>query len=607
MKIKYYILALLLCFSGLLFAQDPKFSASVSKNTVAVGEVFEVTFTFTGNPSRFTPPGFEGFQIAGGPNQSSMMSSSNGVTNYSYTYSYELVAGKVGSYAIGTASATIDGKVMTTPAMHVTVVKGSARQQNNNNQPGGGMFDEEEQPEPAAKPADISKSVFIKADVDKTHVFIGEPLIVTYRLYSRMAIVGSNEEKVPDLNGFWSQDTKPRQQQPQWRNEIYKGQQFQVIDLKQTILFPERNGELTLDPYTLSLVIRQQAPAHSLMEQFFGSYKEVKYKVKSEPVTIHVKPAPDEGKPAGFSGAVGNFSVSAEVDKKELKANEALNYKLTITGSGNIKLLEAPAITPPSDFEKYDPKLVDSVTVGLNGVKGQRIYTYLLIPRHEGNYTLEPVRFSYFNPATKSYVTVSTKAFNIKVNKGVGGANVTSYSAVDKQDIRMLSKDIRYIKTNGLDLYKAGEELHGSFLYYFLLFLGPLIFAGGLAYRRWDAQNNSDLVKVKSRKANKIAAKHLQNAAQQLQVGDKKAFYEAVFRGLYGYLSDKLNIPAADLNKEKISAALKARSVDDQVIAQLIDTLDLCEMARFAPVSNVSEQTVFDKAKNIINDIEDKI
>ncbi|RKR84945.1 oxygen tolerance protein BatD [Mucilaginibacter gracilis] len=602
MNIKKYIFILLLCCTGSVWGQS--FTASVSKSQVATGEVFEVQFTLNASGGSYTQPSFGGLQVVGGPNESTSMESVNGSMSQSVSIGYDLVASKEGTYTIGSATVVSNGKTLSTRPITVKVIKGSPQQQQQ--QGGQGQQAGPDNSIGAAASGDMAKNVFIRAVVDKKNVYLGEQITVTYRLYTRVGLVGNSFDKAPDLNGFWSQDIKAAQQNTPWKTEMYQGQRYNAADIKQTILFPQRDGNLIIDPLTMSFVARKAMPARDIMEQMFGGrYEDVKVKASSPPVTIHVKPLPEAGKPAGFTGAVGVFKVAASVDKKELKANEALNYQLKITGSGNIKLLKDANINPPADFEKYDPKITDTITETERGVSGSRLLTYLLIPRHQGNYTIEPVPFSYFNPATGRYVSLATPAFAIKVNKGVdAGGNVTSLSPADQRDIKMLSKDIRYIKTSGPDVYKNGEMFFGSAGYYLLLLLGPLAFAGAFAYRRYNEQQNSDVVKVKNRRAAKLAAKHMANAQHELQAGNTKAFYEAVSRGLYGYLSDKLNIPAADLNQENIAAELKNRSVDDALIQKLLNTLNLCEMARFAPVSGVSQQDVFNGAKSTINDIE---
>lgn len=606
MKKRLYILSFLVLLPTLLFAQV-KFPATASSSQVGTGEQFEVDFTVQGNGDNFNPPDFSNFQVLSGPNMSQSMTSVNGSTTYTTGYSYILSATKEGTFIIGPASINVNMRGLKSNPLTIKVVKGQPVQQQTQ------QAQAQQQQVTGATVGNsqsIAKSLFIRAEVDKTRVYQGEQLTVNYKLYTRVAILGSGLDKAPDLNGFWNQDVMKNGQAVQWKVEDYKGQRFNVATIKQTILFPEHAGDLTIDPISLTLSVRLQQPGSGdIFDQVFGGggFKDINYKVSSPPVIIHAMPLPEAGKPADFSGAVGSFSVESNVDKKELKANETFNYNLKITGTGNLALINAPNINPPADFEKYDPKTTDNIAVNPGGVSGSREFTYLLIPRHQGDFTLNPPGFSYFNPATRRYVTLPAKSFAIKVNKGDPQANPTAYNMNSQQDIKMLGKDIRYIKTESPDLYKDGEGFYGSASFYLLMLLGPLGFAGALLYRRWDDKQNSDLVKLKSRKANKVAAKHLANAAKQLSAGNKKEFYEAVARGLYGYLSDKLNIPVADLNKENITYQLKARALDEGTIKQLDDTIDLCEMARFAPVTGISQQQVFDKAKNTINEIEDKI
>nr|WP_294869643.1 BatD family protein [uncultured Pedobacter sp.] len=605
---KHYILSVLLLWTSTLFAngikpgaQDVKVTATVSKSVVGTGEAFEISFSVNGNIESFNPPALNGFQVVGGPNQSSSYSSINGNTTASMSISYDLVGVKEGEYIIGPALVVVNGKQVKSNSVKIRVVKGKAVPQGNqrNAAPQGDKVAE-------GNSTDISKRLFLRAVANKTNVYIGEQFSVSYKLYTNIDLVDNALDKLPDFNGFWSQEIKNNSQNVQWEIESYNGEKYHVATLKQIILFPERFGKLTLDPLAMTFVVRQAAPSNDPIEQFFGgSYKDTKYKIKSTPITINVKPLPEAGKPEGFNGAVGNFSIGANLDKSSVKANEALNYTLKITGSGNLKLLKAPELTLPADIEKYDPKVNDDIKETMGGVSGSREYSFLLIPRHEGNYTIEPLKFSYFNPVTGRYVSLTSGSFPVKVAKGDPGSNVTAYATGGQQDVKMLAKDIAYIKTGNPGLTKDGEGFYGSALYYVLLCTGPVLFLAAFGYRKWYRENNSDVVKVKGRNANKIAAKHLANAQKQMISGDKKVFYEDVYRGLYGYLSDKLNISAADLNKENIREQLKLKAVNESIIDQLTETLDLCEMARYAPISGISEQEVFDKAKTIINDIED--
>lgn len=612
MKMKHYILSVLLLLTSAVFAagtrhfQDIKVTATLSRSQVATGEPFELIFSISGNGNieSFNPPAFNGFQVLGGPNQSSSFTSINGRTTSSMSLSYDLMAVREGEFTIGGASLVINGKTYKTNAVKLKVIKGSAVPQNPQGNTGGSRQQDQRV---EGEASNISRRLFIRAVASKNNVFQGEGLSVTYKLYTNIELLDNALDKLPDFNGFWSQEIKNNDPNVRWETETYQGSRYNVAVLKEMILFPERSGKLSLDPLAMTFLVRQPVASGNSsdpFDMFFGSYKDVKYKIKSSPININVRPLPETGKPAGFEGAVGNFSIAAIVDKHALKANEAVNYTLKITGSGNLKLLKAPTVNFPADLEKYDPKLTDHLTESLNGVSGSREYSYLLIPRHEGNYTIEPYQFSYFNPATQRYVTLSTGSFDLKVAKGAPGSNVTAYSSANQQDIKMLAKDISYIKTNTGGLYKKGSSFYGSLAYYLLLCVGPLLFVAAFAYRKRYRENNRDQVSLKGRNANKVAARHLANAKRQLQDGDKKLFYQDVYKGLYQYLSDKFNIAAAELNKAHIRTQLRDRGIGEPLIKQLEETLDLCEMARYAPVTGISEQEVLDKAKNTINEIE---
>jgi len=600
MKKIFGILSILMFGSTLLFAQA-KFTASASKSTVGVGEQFEVDFSMNASGSRFTPPNFNNFQVLSGPNMASDITSVNGSTNLSITYSYIVAALKEGSFTIDEAAIVINSHTMLTHALKITV-KGQA-------------------PAAAKQPAqtaavptdnakvdsrDISKQIFIRAVVDKTQAYVGEQIKVSYKIYTRVDILGGQPDKAPELNGFWNQDVVSKNGNS-WKSEVYKGLRYNVTTIKQSILFPQHTGDLSIDPLSVSFGVRLPLPAVNILGTVYNNYRDIPYKAKSQPIIIHAVPLPAAGKPADFSGAVGSFTVYTDADKKSLKANETLNYTVEISGMGNLNLINSPKINLPVDIEKYDPKTTDHITVDSNGVSGSRKFSYLLIPRHQGDFMLNPVTFTYFNPASKKYITAPAKPVGIKVNKGDAQANVPAFNSSEQQDIKLLGNDIRYIKTFTVSLYKDGEGFYNSAWYYAMLLLGPVLFGVAFFYRQWIRKENSDLVKVKSRAAGKMAAKHLANAQKELTAGHKSAFYDAVAKGLYGYVGDKLNIPVADLNKENITAQLQARSVNPATVSQLLDTMDLCEMARFAPVTGISEQQIFDKAKNTIDEIEEKI
>ena len=592
------IIGLLLCTS-LLFAQG-KFVATVSKTNVGVGEQFEVDFTINAGGTHFTQPDFHDFQVLSGPNISSSITSINGISTMSISYGYILAAAKEGSFTIDEAAIVLNGHTLTTSSIKIKV-KGQAPPPQAQQAQAAGPDDN-----PKIDTKDLSKQIFVRAVTDKTRAYVGEQIKVYYKIYTRVGILGGQPDKAPDLNGFWNQDVQSKGQNT-WKSEVYKGIRYNVTTVKQSMLFPQHAGDLQIDPLAITFMVELRLPSRNALDDMYGNVKQMKYSSKSQPITIHAMALPTAGKPADFTGAVGNYTVYSDVDKRELKANETLNYTIDISGTGNLNLINSPKIAPPVDVEKYDPKTNDHIVVDSNGVSGSRQFSYLLIPRHQGNFTLNPVEFTFFNPSTQKYVTVPTKPFTIKVDKGDAQANVPAFNSSEQQDIKLLGSDIRYIKTTSADVFKDGEGFYNSALYYILLLLGPVLFIGALFYRRWMTEYNSDIVRVRSREASRMAAKHLAFAQKELTAGNRSAFYDAVAKGLYGYLSDKLNIPVSDLNKENIITQLQARKLDSTIITQLVDTMDLCEMARFAPVTGISEQQVFDKAKNTINEIEDKI
>ncbi len=599
MKKRFGLVSILMLCATLLFAQ--KFTASVSKSNVGVGEQFEVDFSMNASGTHFTPPGFNNFQVVSGPNMASDMTSVNGNNTINITYSYILAAAREGTFTIDAAAIVINGHTLVSSPVKVTV-KGQAPPVQK--QPQQAIVPDDNNTKADFK--DISKQIFIRAVVDKTNAYVGEQIKVNYKIYTRVDILGGQPDKAPELNGFWNQDVISKSNAP-WKSEVYKGLRYNVTTIKQSILFPQHAGNLSIDPLSVSFGVRLPLPAVNILGSLYNNYRDVAYKAKSQPVIIHAVALPDAGKPAGFSGAVGSFSLYTDADKKVLKANETLDYTAEISGTGNLSLINPPNITLPPDIEKYDPKTTDRITTDSNGVSGSRKFSYLLIPRHQGDFTLNPAAFTYFNPATRKYVTLQGKPFSIKVNKGDALANAPAFNSSEQQDIKLLGNDIRYIKTSAADLYREGEGFYGSVWFYMMLFLGPVLLGGAVFYRRRMQQYNSDAVKVKSRGAGKMAAKHLANAQKELATGNKSAFYEAVTKGLYGYLGDKLNIPVADQNKENIVTALQSRNLDAATIRQLTDTMDLCEMARFAPVTGISAQQVLDQAKNTINEIEQKL
>ncbi|MBK5286617.1 MAG: protein BatD, partial [Bacteroidia bacterium] len=461
-KIKYCLIFLLLC--GNIFAQNISLTASVNNTTIAAGEQFQLTYSVNGNGTRFQAPTFRDFSVLMGPSQSMSTQIINGSFSQSISFTYVLIAQKEGAYEIGPASVEVDGKKYQSNALKITVVKGNppASSQGNN------------QSNDALSSSGLdSRSVFIKAFVDRTNVLQGEAVTVSYKLCTKVNLVSYNILKLPSFTGFWSEDI-PIQQQLQFSRQVIDGVTYNVADVKKVVLYPQRSGSLTVEPMEGEVIARIQTKrqqSNNPFDQFFNdpffnnSIRDVKYPIKSEPVKINVSALPPAPTGCVFNGSVGKFSMEVTLDKKETKTNEAVTLKIKFSGKGNVKLVQAPEIKIPPDIESYDPKINDNIMLQANGANGTKTFEYLLIPRKAGEYKIPVDAFCYFDLAKKNYVQISSPEIVIKVARGTESGAATA-TGVSKEDVRMLGKDIRYIKTGKYNSASSDR----------LIFLSPAFF-----------------------------------------------------------------------------------------------------------------------------------
>lgn len=599
----------------LAFADDVSFTAKASKNKIVTGETVQITYTINSNATNFKAPSFNGFKVISGPNQSSSFQWINGKTSQSFSISFILLAEKEGTYTIKGASIEAGGKTYSSNEITIEVVKGTPPQQSQQSQqvqprhtPFFDPFDPfSVQPQQnTTQTQDLKDDIYLKVNVDKKSAYVGEQITATYKIYTRVDIVSNSVKKLPALNGFWSQDIDNKGQ-AQLIKEIVDGVPYYVAELKKTILFPQRAGTLEIDPLEMDIVlrIRSNNRPRSIFDQFFGSYQDVPYTVKSKPVKIEVKPLPDKNKPESFTGAVGKYQFESKINKTKLKANEAVTLSYILSGKGNIKLVDAPKPVFPIEIESYEPKIKDNITVNANGVSGNRIFEYLLIPRHPGIYTIEGVNFSYFDPSTGKYENIRTADHIIEVEKG-DNEDVVVSTGIAKQDIQVLGSDINFIKTE-TKLQEKRSHFIGSILFYVLWLLPLIIFIAAWLTRNIYMESLKDRAKLNFKKANKIAAKHLAIAQKQLEANAANMFYEEVFKALYDYISYKLNIEKSHLNKESIKERLIEKQVSSESIQKLIETIDQCEFARFAPSAAMPMQELYKQAESCINKLEEEI
>jgi len=575
---------------------------------VEAGEQFRLGFTLNERGTDLQLPDLSNFDVLMGPStsQSSSIQIINGKTTQTLSFSYIFIlrAKKEGNFTIRPASIKVDGKTYESNTLTIQVVKGqppqAAGQQNN-------QQDNQEQKQTPT--GNISKeNLFVRIAVDKTNVSKGEQIISTIKLYisQNVPLNGFDEVKLPTYEGFWTKDIEVPTQ-VNFTREVYNGKIYQVGVLKKTILFPQQTGAIRINPFEITCVVRQRVrQQQSFFDDFFDNYQMVKAKVISEPVTINVKDLPNQ--PANFSGAVGNFNLISSVDKTNVKSNEAVTLKLTVNGSGNLTLINPPKIELPQDFEAYEPKTSDRVIASDNGLNGSVTFEYLFIPRFAGNFTIPSVRFVFFNPSTRQFETQTTDAYNIKVEKGSDDTNASVVSSFSKENVKMIGKDIRFIKQNKSKLKPKDSSFYGTFEFYIIYILSLLAFAVLFVLNRKKIKENANITLMRNKRANKIANKRLREASVFLKNNDAEKFFESVIKALWGYLSDKLSIPVADLNREKASESLLNKGIEQETISELLKIIDDCEYARYAPAAfSGTMKDVYDGAARIMGIFEKQI
>lgn len=583
-------------------SQEGSFTASVDRNRIAMGEQFEITFTLNGSGKNFQPPSFTDFLVLSGPNQSTSMQFINGAMSQSISYSYILQPRSEGKFTIGAASIESGGKKIQSNSVSIEVTKGSTQPR--------------QQPSQSQEDASISKQIgdnlFIRVSVDKSNIFLGEQITATYKLYTRVNITNYGVSKVPALTGFWSQEIDlPKN--PQFGNEVFNGVQYRVATLKKTALFPQQSGTLEIDAMEADFVVQVQTRRRGgdifdqfFNDPFFGNVRNVEYKSKSNSLKINVRPLPPNP-PAGFSGAVGKFTPEFWLDKTETKSNEPVTLKVKISGRGNLKLIQPLKINFPSNLEVYEPKISDNISQGTNVISGSRTFEYLLIPRRQGNQKISSFAFTYFDPDKKDYVSIASPDFNINVTKGTEIVSAP-VAGLSKEEIKLLGQDIRFIKSESVKFRKQGQAFFGSLLFTILTAAPVFLFIGFIFFYKSYEQNVSDVIKFKSKRATKVAKKRLTAAKILLDNKKREAFYEELSKALWGYVGDKLGIQLSELSKDTVGASLKFRNVSNESISKILNTLDHCEFARFAPSSDTLDmQKIYNDTVGLISTIEEEI
>ena len=577
-------------------------------NVVAADEQFNVTFIIEGeeNPSDFQWASGNDFQILWGPQsgRSTSLQIINGKRSKSVqtTYTYVLRPTGAGKFNLPTATAKVNGKEIRSEATSIQVAAAGAATSKSRPQQSSGQSSAQTQQRQQTGIQD--SDIFLKLDLSRRNVVVGEPIIATLKLYQRVNIGGFENVTFPTFNGFWSQEIEAPTN-IEFEREVYDGQIYNSALLRKFVIIPQHQGEIKIDPAEMVCLvnIRVSPSGTSIFDGFFDDYRTVRKKVSTGAVTVNVSPLP-AGAPASFGGGVGTFSISAKLSKDELKTHEAASLLVTISGKGNVSLLEAPKVSFPPDMEVYDTKISEKVDKG--GLAGSKYYEFPFIPRSHGDFVIEPVRYSYYDVEKGKYVTLETEPINITVERGnevdAGGVVIAGPS---QKDVRTLGSDIRFINTKAPGLVSKGVFFVGSSLFWELAaLLVVLAVVAWLVFHK-VAERRADVVGTKNRKATKMALKRLQLASTFLKQNLYTAFYEELHKALLGFISDKLNIPVAELSRDRITESLKAENVSENLIATFIDILDACEFARYAPDSGHEAMAAhYDSAVDVISSID---
>ena len=568
---------------------------------VAVGEQFRLSYTVNTDDAKGFRAGDipDAFDVLMGPStsQQSSFQMVNGHTSSSssITYTYILSAKKNGTFTIPAAHVTAGGKSITSNELHIKV-SGQAQQ---GGQQGGHQQSSTGEIRNAGS-AISGSDLFIKVTASKQHVREQEPILLTYKVYTLVGLTQLNG-KMADLKSFYSREV-PLPQEKQFHIENLNGKAYRTVTWQQYVVFPQTTGKLEIPSITYEGIVVQQNRNVDPFEAFFNGgsgYVEVKKQIKAPGITIQVDPLPQ--RPAGFSGGVGRYSISAQLDKNEVKANDPVKLRVVVTGVGNMKLLKQPEVKFPKDFDHYDAKVTDKTQLTTSGLEGSITYDFLAVPRHQGDYEIPAIEYIYFDTQANAYKTVKTEPFQLHVEKGSGSSSAT-YTG--QEDVKLLNSDIHYIKTGDTRQRGVDEFFFASTEYWVSLALLLLGFISLFIIFRQRAIENADIVKQRAGKANKVASKRLKKAAKLMAGGKQNEFYDEVLRALWGYVGDKLNMPVEQLSRENISQQLESRNVSSETISQFIGALDECEFARYAPGDATGNMNkVYDAAMTAITQI----
>lgn len=606
---------LLISLSSHLSAQEVNFSVK-APSRVAEGQRFSITFVANADIDGFKAPSFNNFQLLSGPNrsQNSSISFVNGKVsqNITISYSFILYAKAKGSFQVDPATCSIDGKEYATNAFSIDVMAGNSSSSTSS----GGTSGQS----PDLVTVD-DEQLFIEAFIDKRKAYQGEQILLTHKIFTLVPVSNLSVDKLSSYPGFWSINLLNNNQQLKQSNQEINGKDYIVADLKREAIFAQKTGKIEIPAMELSCVAKipntkkRAASNDPFFDSFFNdpffnnAYHSIEKKLHTKSINVEVIPLPTKGKPEDFSGAVGKFSISSNIDQLNIKTNEAITVKYTVSGEGNIDLIPDLVVRFPADFEVYDPKISTNIRKGNSGVSGYKIFEYTLIPRSAGTYDIPSASFNFFNPKLKRYVHKTTDAYKIQVEKGnlATSSNMT-FAGDNKEDIRYIGEDIRYLISYPYKLQLIGSHFFGSTLFYIFLFLPFVMVLLIVIIWRKEIKKRSNEGLMKNKQATKLAKKRLKKANDFLKAGNDQDFYVELSQALWGYIADKFNIRLSVLSIETVHDYLAEKKVSEELINEFTQTLNDCEFARFAPGDkDVAMDNVYKEGLQIISKIESQL
>jgi hypothetical protein len=607
-RLKFLIIIIFISASSYLpdlFGSDIKITATVDRTTIGINQTFALEVELSGEGANKAgdpklPEITDFATFMGNSGTSTNMQIINGKMDLSTTYSFTFMATKVGKFTIPPVIINFNGQEYSSTPISIEIAQSTSRQPQTR-QPGART--------PADQPSlqNLEDNLFLHVSINKRRIYVNEPLILAYKIYTRVTVTQYGIGKLPNTAGFWAEEF-PLGNQPKTYEEILNGKKYIVAEIKRMALFPTDAGTKMIGPMEIECSIRVQQQRRSIFDSFFDDPffgRTVNQTIASKSLNVEVLPLPDENKPKSFSGLVGQFNLSANVDKTSIKTNEAISLKIKISGSGNIKMIPIPNVEVPADFEKYEPKVTENINRTENAVSGSKTFEYVLIPRYPGVQKIKPVLFSYFDLATKKYRILSTPEIVIDVAKG-SDEFMTVTSGLSKEEVKLLGKDIRFIQTGNAEFSKIGSYLYKKSYFILLLIFPILAVLASYGYRRHLDKLSGNIAYARSRKANQLAMKKLHKAKKLLAESRQKEFYAETANSLMGFLGDKFNIASAGIITDQVEELMKSKNIQEDVIRQYLSCLQVCDYQRFAP-SNSDLQGMkdfFDQAKQAIVSLE---